>query len=217
MVSAKLRERKAELKVALEALTLEEIDQLSYGSEVTFDGVVRAVSENSDLMVGDVLFEVLNRVEPTPTKSDYSDIAITLARGTCYGFCPGYRLTITGDGTVKYEGYNYVRVCGTQIGKIDVDKVVGLVALFEKFDFFAFRDYEEVFYHDSPTYWISLTIDGRTKQVAHYNGDITSPTRLSILENRIDELSGSEKWVGTDRNSIFNDPCLATPEAVSAP
>jgi hypothetical protein len=46
------------------------------------------------------------------------DAVITLERTVCYGTCPSYKVTLTGDGTVVYEGQNFVRVQGRQEKKI---------------------------------------------------------------------------------------------------
>src|SRR5947208_1474873 len=40
------------------------------------------------------------------------DLRITLERSTCFGTCPDYKLTVTGDGTVVFEGREFVKVKG---------------------------------------------------------------------------------------------------------
>ena len=40
------------------------------------------------------------------------DLKITLERAGCFGFCPDYKLTITADGAVVFEGGNGVKQVG---------------------------------------------------------------------------------------------------------
>jgi len=43
---------------------------------------------------------------------DLETVKITLERTECYGFCPIYTLTIQGDGTVVYDGKDFVKTKG---------------------------------------------------------------------------------------------------------
>ena len=45
-----------------------------------------------------------------PTENVFSDLVITLERTACHGTCPIYKLTIEGNGTVIYEGQDFVQV-----------------------------------------------------------------------------------------------------------
>jgi Domain of unknown function (DUF6438) len=63
-----------------------------------------------------------------------SETVITLERTTCFGTCPSYKLSILRDGTVNYEGREYVRVKGTAHSKIDSTAVNALIREFIKID-----------------------------------------------------------------------------------
>ncbi len=132
---------------------------------------------------------------PTPTTDDLSSLVITLERTVCFGACPVYELTIYGNGTVVYEGRQFVRVVGTRTTIISEEKVRQLVSEFDRIDYFALSDsYEDYMVTDLPFAITSITIDERTKTVRHYHGDLSAPEELTELENRIDEIVDSKRW-----------------------
>jgi hypothetical protein len=155
--------------------------------------------------------------QATPVMEYPTDVIIGLGRGRCYGLCPSYSLSINGDGVVTYEGRGNVKVCGPQTGLISKALVAELVSLFEKADFFALRDYEAIHWNDSPYFGLSLTLNGKTHEITHYDGDVTSPVRLNILEDRIDEVTDSKRWVGDSVNEIYTDWCETYPTALPTP
>uniref|UniRef100_UPI0038D014C2 DUF6438 domain-containing protein n=1 Tax=Oleomonas cavernae TaxID=2320859 RepID=UPI0038D014C2 len=60
----------------------------------------------------------LSPAAPQGRKTDFpeNDLAsteITLRRGSCYGPCPIYGVTIRGTGDVTWSGYRYVAFAGT--------------------------------------------------------------------------------------------------------
>lgn len=133
-------------------------------------------------------------------KSDF----ITLERTVCFGACPSYKVIITRDGTVTYEGRRFVKTAGTVTAQISPDKFQELVGEFEKIKYFSLRDrYSQradgctTFMTDMPSANTSLSLNGKIKSVAHYFG-CRGPEilpGLAALENKIDEVAGSEKWI----------------------
>lgn len=61
----------------------------------------------------------------TPQASDFTDVR--LSRGMCFGECPVYRVTLSTDGLVDYEGEVYVERLGQHHGEIEPDRVTDLV------------------------------------------------------------------------------------------
>lgn len=128
--------------------------------------------------------------------SNNQDVVITLERTACFGTCPVYSLTIRGDGTVVYEGKDFVKVKGKAETTISQEQVEQLVSEFEKVDYFSLNDsYTERTITDAPTVTTSITIDGKTKTIEHYRGDENAPEALTQLENKIDEIVDSEQWI----------------------
>jgi hypothetical protein len=133
---------------------------------------------------------------PVPSGSfqgDLEDVVITLERIHCFGFCPDYMVTIYGNGTVLYEGRDFVRVEGVQVDRTPESEVKELVDAFYEAGFFSMRDRYEEQVTDLPSQTTSITIDGTTKVVYRYG---FQPERLVMLEDMIDEVAGTEKWVG---------------------
>jgi len=130
-----------------------------------------------------------------PGSSDLKNLVITLERTACKGKCPVYALTIYGNGTVVYEGKEFVKIQGRQTTSISEDKIRELVSEFEKIDYFSLSDnYQNRVITDMPSAITSITIGGKTKTVNHYHGDLGAPKELSALEDKIDEIANSAQW-----------------------
>ena len=130
------------------------------------------------------------------SQPDYNDLVITLERTPCHGFCPVYKLTIDDDGTVVYEGKDFVSTKDREETAISQDKVDQLVQEFKKIDYFSLNDeYTTRIITDAPSVITSITLDGKTKTIEHYHGDFSAPEELTELEDRIDEIVNSEQWI----------------------
>jgi hypothetical protein len=136
---------------------------------------------------------------------------ITLERSVCFGTCPSYKVTIASDGTVTFDGRDFVKTKGKATAQIKPDDFKKLVSEFEKIKFFSLDDSYEpgsrgcpVSATDSPYAKTSIQMDGRTKSVSHYHGcgapealrALAEALRsLTALERKIDEIAGTEKWI----------------------
>jgi Domain of unknown function (DUF6438) len=130
-----------------------------------------------------------------PAQKADQPIVITLDRTACYGACPVYSLRITSDGRVAYEGRRFVRVVGKATAKISPEAVSQLVAEFERIHYFNLEDTYTARITDLPTTTTSIRIGSRFKQVVDYYG---APAALTALEQRIDEVAGSKRWVSVN-------------------
>jgi membrane dipeptidase len=122
-------------------------------------------------------------------------ITITLERTICFGFCPAYRVTIRDDGTVTYEGGQHVKIGGTQTWKIDPAAVRALAKEMQDAGYFELQDEYRAMVTDHPTTYTSLAIGGRTKKIQNY---VAGPPRLKEMEERIDAVAGTKKYVKGD-------------------
>ena len=151
----------------------------------------------SILMLGLLISGCATSVEtPTtsPTENEFSDLVITLERTACHGTCPIYKLTISGDGTMIYEGQDFVQVKGEQTASLNPTQIQELVSAFEQAQFFTLMDYIHKDKTDSPSVITSITLNGKTKTVNHYYGDNSAPQELFDLESKIDEITNSKQW-----------------------
>lgn len=130
-----------------------------------------------------------------PSINEINNITIRLQRNMCLGTCPVYSLEIFGNGTVVYNGERFVNVTGQQISNIPQEKVRKLVEEFYKINYYSFKDaYNEIVKTDQPTVSTSINMSGIYKSVFDNHG-ATAPEGLRLLENKIDEITNSSKWV----------------------
>jgi hypothetical protein len=145
-----------------------------------------------------------SRVSNASVQSVPTDTVITLERTVCYGMCPSYKLTISADGGVVFEGHRFVKQIGTARSSISEVKLRALLDAFEKINFFGLRNrYEreadgcEGVVTDHPTAITSITTDGKSKSVRHYYG-CRGPEvldSLKELEQAIDDAVNSAQWI----------------------
>ena len=129
------------------------------------------------------------------TASAQEPIQITLQRTACFGFCPVYDVTIRDDGTVTYNGTEHVKVTGTQSWKIDPARVRALAKEMQDAGFFELENEYRSLMTDHSTTYTSLTVGTRSKKIKDY---IAGPPRLKEIEERIDEVAGTKKYVKGD-------------------
>ncbi len=131
------------------------------------------------------------------------DVAISLERTPCFGTCPVYRIQVTPAGGVTYEGRANVRRVGTATAQIPPERVTALLREMEQAGYFTFSDRYAVseptcrrYSTDSPSAISSATYRGRTKRIQHDYGCGGVPGALTVLEQRIDDVLGSDQWTG---------------------
>ncbi|MDQ6788891.1 MAG: DUF6438 domain-containing protein [Acidobacteriota bacterium] len=135
------------------------------------------------------------------------DLLITLERTNCYGSCPAYKLSVKSDGTASFEGLDFTKIKGKAEDKISVEKVNQLVKAFENSDYFNLNgkyDTQNCYqWTDAPSATTSIQINGKIKSIVHYQGcregsdDFKKElSKLTKLENKIDEIVETKRWIG---------------------
>jgi hypothetical protein len=129
---------------------------------------------------------------------DYRDSAVVSMKrhGTANGLFPVYSLTIHGNGSVIYNGFKNVETSGVQTYQIPKDKAREIVNGFINIYYFALKDkyYDPSSASTLPLVTTSIIIGGKTKTVIDDHSSY-APVTLRALEDKIDQLSNSEKWV----------------------
>ena len=143
------------------------------------------------LAVG-IAFVVLFSMASVPRGGNTDDVVITMERTVCFGACPAYKVMVYGNGTVAYEGFDFVAMEGKQTAQISKEQVSELVSQFYKNGFFSLGNRYESPYTDLPSTTTSIAIGGSEKSVYRYG---FQPQNLIELEDRIDEIAGTAKWV----------------------
>lgn len=133
-------------------------------------------------------------VRPPVLRPD-SDIKITLQRTGCLGLCPVYTVSLGLDG-IHFNGRFYVASIGDETAHIDPDRVRALAEKFIAADFYSMAKSYRAAWTDSPTYILTLTIDGRTKSIEDYEGpSVGMPAVITELEDEVDKMAQSERWI----------------------
>ncbi|MEQ1709358.1 MAG: DUF6438 domain-containing protein [Terricaulis sp.] len=136
-----------------------------------------------------------------------TNVVISLARSACYGFCPIYTVAITGEGDVTYVGHGFVNVVGEQRATIPRADVAHLLARFDAIGFDALRNEYRASITDIPTYTIALERNGRRKVVVDYGGPGAGmPASVRALEDEIDRVAGTARWVLRDGQPVRTRP-----------
>lgn len=144
---------------------------------------------------------------PTVRPPEISNLEIRLQRTVCYGFCPAYTVTISGDGQVRYEGASFVNAVGERTATIPREDVTRLVARFDEIGFDRLDDAYRAQVTDLPTYRVSITRNGRTKMVVDYGGlSAGMPRAVRDLQDEIDRVAGTAQWVLRDGQPVRERP-----------
>ena len=138
----------------------------------------------------------------------------TLERTGCYGECPVYRLTVDTDGSVVYVGTRWVKVQGRQEYKLSEQQLDELRTAFDRSGFMQMRDYDKVESTDDDWAHVSLRRGSLVKRVRHYHGDNAAPPALGVLEDEIDRIVDSARFVGAQTPSA-PAPSAAAPSEPS--
>jgi hypothetical protein len=132
-----------------------------------------------------------------PEPSSGASVMLSLERTACFGRCPIYTVTVLRDGTVRWEGKQFVKVSGKATAKLSAATLAALADAFKRAGYFALADqYENHDMTDGPTAIMSYADGAKKKTIRHYHGDSSAPQKLSQLESRIDELVGTVRWIG---------------------
>jgi hypothetical protein len=138
-------------------------------------------------------------VFPTDDKIP-EDLIIRLQRTVCYGTCPSYLLTVKADGKVSFFGQDKTKTKGQAGGEISEENIKKLIAEFKQADFFSLDDSytSKNCATDNPTVRTTLFINGKVKKIEHDMG-CEAPKELTALEDKIDKIVGTEKWIGEQK------------------
>jgi ankyrin repeat protein len=132
---------------------------------------------------------------PPPPLRPTSAIVITLERTGCFGSCPSYRVTLANE-RIEFDGHGYVAASGRHTEFVDPNDVRNLAARFIAADFYSMDPVYRAAVTDSPTYTLSISIDGKEMRVVDYVGEWERmPAVISELENEVDKLAGTDRWI----------------------
>ena len=140
---------------------------------------------------------------------DTSSVRIEFRRDACFGACPVYRLTVTGDRRVTFKGESNVAIADTVHDTLSVAQFGALLHAVEVSGILTHASYDKPGCEDvtdMPSARIDVQGDGKTRYASHYFGCKSAPKSLAPLEAAIDSIVGVERWVGPDslRSAILD-------------
>jgi hypothetical protein len=113
-----------------------------------------------------------------------------------------YTVELDRSGAVTFEGRRFVADSGTSTDSIPAARADSLFRELEAAGWFDLADRYSMgepgcgrFATDLPTVVTEIRMGGRTKRIKHDHGCADAPARLSVLEQRIDEVAGVRRWV----------------------
>jgi hypothetical protein len=127
------------------------------------------------------------------------------------GNCPVYNLSVESNGKAIFEGIKFTKTIGKTESQLSDEKVKELIAEIKKAKFFSFKDdYSSQsknctgFATDGPGAVLSIKFNEMEKSINHStncfvigwfsNEDTLKP--LTVLENKIDEIVETKRWIG---------------------
>jgi len=125
--------------------------------------------------------------------------AITLERSRSpLAGCEWYELELMNDGKVIYEGKCGVKVSGRRVSRVPAQSVKELLQEFDRAGYFSAEDCYGARQVDGSTTVISVRFGEKSKRVFDY---YDTPKWLKDLEDRVDQVSGAEVWIGRERRA----------------
>jgi hypothetical protein len=121
--------------------------------------------------------------------------AISLVRGPCFGKCSEYTVVIYGSGRVEFDGRRYVCAPGQRTAQASIADVRSLLEQMLAFGYLDFYWRPGSKPSLSDTVVSSLNYDGYYRRVEHHVGDREAPPFLKELEERIDAVAGTWRWL----------------------
>jgi len=133
---------------------------------------------------------------PPDSRVSWPKAIIRLERTACLDACPQYRVSVYPDGRVEYEGFEFVGVCGKQVGWIGRDQFLRLVSAFQAANFLSaeFRGNSQVLrVSDLSTAITLVEVADLHRSIRHYGPELDSGA-LTSLENLVDSIANTPQW-----------------------
>ena len=138
-----------------------------------------------------------SQVPSHATSTAASELFIKLDRGSCFGSCPVYELTISSSGLVSFHGKEFVARLGQHTRQLTPAQMDALRAATATARFFEVKSQRRLtIISDSPTLDLTINEGGQTR---HIRVDVGSaewwPPAVSHLGDVIDDIADSGEWI----------------------
>lgn len=143
---------------------------------------------------------------------DPDKAVVTMTRGACFGTCPAYTISVTGAGLVRFSTedetvpgasevhrrYNVSGVLwpGVHTAQVNSAAARGLIERVREIGFLGLKNEYSCPVTDQSATQLTFTAPGVKKTVVDYVGEcVGMPHAVSALEDEIDQIAGSTRWV----------------------
>ncbi|WP_082232037.1 DUF6438 domain-containing protein [Halobacillus massiliensis] len=125
---------------------------------------------------------------------------LTLERTACEGESPVYKVNISSDGDVDWEGREHVRMDGHHTWTLDEEEVQQLNELIEDFNYMSYQYIQGDRQSDSAHPYCKTSVQnekGCYREINHYLGDTLQIGRdLEVFEEKVEEIAGTRAYIG---------------------
>lgn len=139
-------------------------------------------------------------ISATVSDSVQTDTLVHMERTICFGTCPSYELTILKNGSVIFIGKEFVQQEGRAEGMISDEDMEELISAIRTSHFMEITSNPECQSRmtDHPSVFLTIQLNGKENNVTHYQGckGFDHEDDLYDLEEAIDRLAGTQKWIG---------------------
>lgn len=138
-----------------------------------------------------------NRQEPSTQVDASTQILLTFARGPCFGDCPSYKVTLFQNGRLRFGeelGSEFEPAPEALVAPTVIDRIRFLADKLDRLDARCCDCYDMT---DMSSATISFRgRDGSMRMIEHYHGCEKAPAWLYSVENEIDAIFETERWIG---------------------
>lgn len=120
---------------------------------------------------------------------------ISLERSMCFGWCPAYTLRLHGSGRVEYVGRRFVCDFGERESTADTREIRRVVDAMLAAGFIGLAWSPGALMMDNPAVVTTLHHGERAFRVRHDHGDQGAPHWLFSMEEEIDRVAGTARWL----------------------
>lgn len=139
------------------------------------------------ILIGFLLFGCKSNKSSTEVKYPI----ITLEKTPCFGTCPAYQFKAYPDGTVTYEGKDYVKLIGKYKATLTLEELASFKAIFSKANYFSFANVYSAQITDLPTTYLYYDDGQQNKKIIDYYG---APASLKELEQALEDKINEINW-----------------------
>ena len=124
---------------------------------------------------------------------------ISIRKSPCFGTCPVYTLSVTHDGSVRFEGIAFTDAEGVMESILSPDQLTAIAEEIVRSNFFGYKhDDKCVFFAtDNPSVKLDIRWHERERSAdVNLGCEKRMPDPIPELADRIDKIVNTMQWIG---------------------